>query len=131
LVWLVLTGPSDGRQMKLAEMNHAARNLGANEWWDAVTGADEYGDVVTTFMHKRWGMALQVPPNLPKSSLQIRCSTAPCHPALLQKNTYVVVKYLGDHVLCCCKMVRGFVPAPLGGPAAMLRTTIGDCGAHL
>jgi hypothetical protein len=47
-----LAGRSDGRQMKLAELSHTSHNMGANEWWDAVTGADEYGDVVTTFMHK-------------------------------------------------------------------------------
>ena len=46
--------------MKLAEMRHSDRNMGANQWWDAVTGADEYGDMVTTFMHKRWGTALQL-----------------------------------------------------------------------
>ena len=60
LVVLGLAGVSDGRQMKLAELNHCSRSMGANEWWDAVTGADEYGDIVTTFMHKRWGTALQV-----------------------------------------------------------------------
>ena len=60
LVFLGLTRRSDGRQMKLVELNHSPRNLGANEWWDAVTGADEYGDVVTTFMHKRWGTAVQL-----------------------------------------------------------------------
>jgi hypothetical protein len=60
LLALGLAGGSDGRQMKLAELNHCSRSMGANEWWDAVTGADEYGDMVTTFMHKRWGTALQV-----------------------------------------------------------------------
>ena len=55
IVLLFLVGlavRSDGRQMRLAELSHTPRNIGANEWWDAVTGADEYGDVVTTFMHK-------------------------------------------------------------------------------
>lgn len=52
LFLLGLAVRSDGRQMMLSELSHTSRNLGANEWWDAVTGADEYGDVVTTFMHK-------------------------------------------------------------------------------
>ena len=55
IVLLFLVGlavRSDGRQLRLAELSHTPRNIGANEWWDAVTGADEYGDVVTTFMHK-------------------------------------------------------------------------------
>jgi len=60
VVCLGLAGQSDGRQMKLVELRHTSRKLGANEWWDAVTGADEYGDLVTTFMHKRWGMAFQL-----------------------------------------------------------------------
>ena len=53
-------GQGAGRQMKLTQLRHTERNAGANEWWDAVTGADEYGDTVTTFMHKRWGTALQL-----------------------------------------------------------------------
>jgi hypothetical protein len=60
VVVVLLAGQSDGRQMKLTELKHASRNLGANEWWDAVTGMDEYGDSVTTFMHKRWGTAFQL-----------------------------------------------------------------------
>jgi hypothetical protein len=68
LLALGLAGGSDGRQMKLAELNHCSRSMGANEWWDAVTGADEYGDMVTTFMHKRWGTALQVLVPKPVSS---------------------------------------------------------------
>lgn len=71
LVVLGLAGGSDGRQMKLAELNHCSRSMGASEWWDAVTGADEYGDMVTTFMHKRWGTALQVPSPPPSVRRQV------------------------------------------------------------
>ena len=38
-------GQGAGRQMKLTQLRHTERNAGANEWWDAVTGADEYGAV--------------------------------------------------------------------------------------
>ncbi|EKX45215.1 hypothetical protein GUITHDRAFT_108856 [Guillardia theta CCMP2712] len=30
------------------------------EWWDAVTGNDEDGSILTTFFHKRYGIALQL-----------------------------------------------------------------------
>jgi len=63
LVLLGLAGRSDGQQMKLIEDTRGLRGgdkFGGMVWWDAVTGADEYGDVVTTFMHKRWGTALQL-----------------------------------------------------------------------
>lgn len=74
LLALGLAGGSDGRQMKLAELNHCSRNMGANEWWDAVTGADEYGDMVTTFMHKRWGTALQVFVPIPSPRAEMHSS---------------------------------------------------------
>ena len=37
-----------------------SRDLDALDLWDAVTGEDEYGDLVTTFMHKDWGTVVQI-----------------------------------------------------------------------
>lgn len=49
-----------GSGMELGEMTHVSYDAGANEWWDAVTGRDEYGDLLTTLMHKRWGTSIQL-----------------------------------------------------------------------
>ena len=54
-------GVAEGKaKLRTGKIQHVTRGAGAAEWWDAVTGKDEHGDLVTTFMHKRWGTALQL-----------------------------------------------------------------------
>jgi len=58
--------------MTLEDLSHVSRGLGPNEWWDAVTGRDEYGELLTTFMHKRWGISLQIYHDSRRSFLPFR-----------------------------------------------------------
>lgn len=61
LLAVAVIGAAEGRaRLRTGSIEHTSRGLGAAEWWDAVTGKDEHGDTVTTFMHKRWGTALQL-----------------------------------------------------------------------